>query len=147
MSILRIHHCGLVTPGGKATLTFGRPAGLLEASWPPGKKNQPLFPSAWDPIPQDVLRAGKKAGLRRPPAASGGVYRGGVYRGVYRGCVGCFGKKRQKNKNCSRCPPALVPKKKLASGGLRRPPAASGGLRRPPVWSGGLAESATTESM
>ena len=34
--------CGtdsVVTPGGKATLTFGRPAGLQEASWPPGKKS------------------------------------------------------------------------------------------------------------
>ena len=47
-------------------------------------------------------------------------------------------KKRQKNKECLGRPPALVPKKKLAPGGLRRPLVAC---------SRGLAGSATTQSM
>ena len=52
--------------------------------------------------------------------------------------VGCFGKKGKRIKSARGAhAPALVPPQKLASPGLRRPPAAS---------SWGLAESVTTQS-
>ena len=64
----------IVTLGGKATLTFGRPAGLLETSWPPGKIS--LF-SPLHGIPSRKMYCGlfqeKKlasGGLRPPPAES-----------------------------------------------------------------------------
>ena len=93
------------------------------------KKKISLFPSEWDPIPQDALRAvpGKKVGLRPPPAASSrlrpppaeSIEERSMEASIEDGLV--VSTKKQKNKKkilaAPTCPSSQ--KKKLASGGLQ----------------------------
>ena len=118
-----------VTPGGKATLTFGRPAGLQEASWPPGKKSAP-FPLCMGSHPTRCTagcsrkKSWPPAGGRLPWPLAESIEERSMGKSIEDVLV-VSAKKGKKNKRTLAAPTCPSSQKKA---GLRRPPAASGGL-------------------